>query len=141
MDPQSITDVKRRGAVGVIWREDKLLVIRRALTIRAPGKFCFPGGGIEEGESEEGAVVRELQEEVNAIVKPIRCVWRNMTYWGVDLAWWLAELSPDAVLQANPDEVDSIHWLTPAEMLELPQLLESNREFLKVAARGEITIR
>lgn len=141
MDPQSITEGKRRGAVGVIWREDKLLVIRRALTIRAPGKFCFPGGGIEPGESEEAAVVRELQEEVGANVRPIRCVWQNTTYWGVDLAWWLAELPPDAVLQANPNEVESIHWLTPAEMLELPQLLESNREFLKVAARGEITIR
>ncbi|MFT7641606.1 MAG: hypothetical protein ACI9G1_003357, partial [Pirellulaceae bacterium] len=30
----------------------------------------------------------------------------------------------------NPDEVESVHWLTPAEMLALPDLLESNREFI-----------
>jgi hypothetical protein len=33
--------------------------------------------------------------------------------------------------------VESIHWHTPAEMADLPELLESNRRFLEALARGE----
>ncbi|MES1213405.1 MAG: NUDIX domain-containing protein, partial [Singulisphaera sp.] len=54
----------RRGAVGVIVRHERFLVIRRAEGIAAPGKFCFPGGGIEGEESEHQALVRELMEEL-----------------------------------------------------------------------------
>jgi len=132
---------RRFGAVGVIWHEDRLLVIRRAWTISAPGAYCFPGGGIEPGESEDAALIRELREELNAEVTPIRCVWRSRTRWNVELAWWLAELKNRDELKANPDEVVEYHWHTPEQMHRLPALLESNREFLHVAARGEIVIR
>ena len=71
-----------------------------------------------------------FREEIAADVRPLRRLWHCVTPWKVDLAWWLAELVGDAPLAANPREVDSIHWLTPAEMLAMPDLLESNREFL-----------
>jgi 8-oxo-dGTP diphosphatase len=130
----------KKGVVGVVWHQEKLLVIRRALHVSAPGMLCFPGGGIEEGETEEQALVRELNEEVAAIVTPVRCVWRSVTRWGVDLAWWLADLHNHPEVAPNPDEVHSIHWHTPLEMTQLQNLLHSNREFLELASRGAITI-
>ena len=33
-------------------------------TVTAPGKLCLPGGAIEKGETEEQALVREMQEEL-----------------------------------------------------------------------------
>jgi len=139
--PDSWKTGPRRGAVAVIWRGEELLVIRRALHIRAGGMMCFPGGGIEAGESEEEALMRELREELNATVVPVRRVWQSTTRWGVELNWWLAELPDHSTLAANPDEVDSIHWHAPPIMTRLSNLLESNREFLALAARSEIVIR
>jgi 8-oxo-dGTP pyrophosphatase MutT (NUDIX family) len=85
-------------------------------------------------------LVREFREEVGVTVRPVRRLWRCVTAWKVELAWWLAELSPDAVPVANPREVESIHWFTPGEMARLPDQLESNRAFLELVARGEIAL-
>jgi 8-oxo-dGTP pyrophosphatase MutT (NUDIX family) len=125
-------DPGRRGVIGVVMRGERMLVIRRSRSVVAPLAYCFPGGGIEAGESEEAALVREFREEIAAVVRPVRRLWRCVTAWKVELAWWLAELDSDAPFAANPREVASIHWLTPEAMLAMPDLLESNRAFLEL---------
>jgi 8-oxo-dGTP diphosphatase len=86
--------IRRRGAVAVVVRDSRFLVIRRSAQVIAPGAFCFPGGGIEADESEERALVREFQEELGAAIRPLRRVWKSITRWQVELAWWLGELDP-----------------------------------------------
>ncbi len=131
----------RRGAVAICPRGDgRLLVIRRAPGVLAPLTYCFPGGGLEPGESEAEAVVREVREEVGVTVCPLRRLWRCRTAWNVELAWWLARW-PDAAEPApNPQEVASIHWFTAAEMAAQPALLPSNREFLDLVLAGRIRL-
>jgi 8-oxo-dGTP diphosphatase len=131
-------DPGRRGAVAVVVRNGRMLVIRRSRTVVAPLVYCFPGGGIEANESEEEALVREFREEVNVVLRPVRRLWTCVTAWKVELAWWLGELEPTAIPRPNPCEVESIHWFTAAEMAQLPDLLESNRQFLELVDRGEI---
>jgi hypothetical protein len=63
-----------------------------------------------------------------------------VTPWKVHLAWWLAEMPARAVPTANPAEVESIHWVTPGQMAQLPDLLESNRLFLDLVQQGEIRL-
>jgi 8-oxo-dGTP pyrophosphatase MutT (NUDIX family) len=138
--PTSDAPIRRRGAVAVIERHGTLLVIRRSQTVVAPGAFCFPGGGIEAGESEQEALVRELQEELQVAVRPVRRLWSSVTPWRVELVWWQAELPADAVPIPAPAEVESIHWHTPSEIACLPGLLESNRHFLAALARKEIAL-
>jgi 8-oxo-dGTP diphosphatase len=130
----------RRGAVAIVVRGGRMLVIRRSRHVVAPLVYCFPGGGIEEGESEEAAVVREVLEEVGAAILPRRRLWECVTAWKVHLAWWLADMDPAAVPTPNPREVESIHWFTPAEMASQSELLESNRGFLELIASGEIML-
>jgi 8-oxo-dGTP diphosphatase len=131
---------QRRGAVAVILRNDRLLVIRRSASVVAPGAFCFPGGGIETGESERQALVREIEEELGVSVHPVRRVWQSITSWNVSLVWWLAELPLNAILAPNPAEVESVHWVTREELPDWPGLLASNRDFLAALAAGEFTL-
>lgn len=128
------------GVVAVVLRGDKFLVIRRSQHVRAPGKFCFPGGSIEAGESEEVAVVREFAEELNATVTPIARLWSSLTITNVRLAWWHVSLAEDQSPVPNPLEVESIHWLTRDEALALPELLASNRDFYDAWQRGDFVL-
>jgi len=132
--------VGRQGAVAVVVRDGRLLVIRRSQQVVAPRKFCFPGGGVEAGESEQMALVREIREELRVPIRPVRRLWRSVTPWQVALSWWLCDLDAAAVPEANPAEVESVHWFAPAEMAQLADLLESNRHFLDALASGEIKL-
>jgi len=130
----------RRGVVAVVVRDGRFLTIRRSLTVVAPGKYCFPGGGIEGVECEEAALAREMHEELAVAIRPVRCIWRSTTAWRVELAWWLTEIDAGTPIAPNPLEVESVHWLSPAEMLSLADLLESNRLFLDAVAAGTIVL-
>jgi 8-oxo-dGTP pyrophosphatase MutT (NUDIX family) len=133
-------DPGKRGAVAIALRGGRMLVIRRSKLVVAPLVYCFPGGGIEEGESEEEALVRECREEIGVTLEPIRRLWECTTAWKVHLAWWLAKIPPDAVPEADPREVESIHWFTPKEMAAIPDLLPSNKIFLDLVLAGEISL-
>ena len=139
MNRSEIVDdsIARYGVVAVVVRQSKLLVIRRSQNVIAPGQFCFPGGGIETGEPEEIALCREMQEELRVDVRPIRRLWRSVTPWRIALAWWLTEIDTPESCDPNPDEVESVHWHTIAEIADLPDLLPSNHDFLAAYDRGE----
>jgi 8-oxo-dGTP pyrophosphatase MutT (NUDIX family) len=130
----------RRGAVAIVVRDGRMLVIRRSRHVIAPLVYCFPGGGIEDGETEQSAVVREVLEEVGVNIVPRRRLWECVTAWKVHLAWWLADMDVSAVPQPDPREVESVHWFTPDEMAGQSELLDSNREFLDLIASGEIQL-
>jgi len=68
-------------------------------------------------------------EELALVAVPQSLLWRSVTPWGVELAWWLAEIDEAALPVANPLEVEAFQWLTAAEISELPQLLPSNLDF------------
>lgn len=130
---------QRRGAIAVIVRDDgAVLAIERSSTVRAPGRYCFPGGGIEEGESEEEAVRRELREELAVDVEPVRRLWQSTTQSGVLLNWWLAKTSDIPI--ANPDEVARWFWSSLDELAVHQKTLLSNREFIQAVKTGEIVI-
>jgi (d)CTP diphosphatase len=129
-DPPIPATPGRRGAIGVVLRAGRFLVVERSRTVVAPGKLCFPGGGIEPGETPEEALVREFFEELGTAVRPVRFLWENTTPWQVHLSWWLAELTEDAEMNPNPAEVAAVHWMTIAELESADAFLESNRPFL-----------
>lgn len=128
------------GAIAVIQRDEKFLVIQRADEIRAGGLYCFPGGGIEPGETSKDAVIRELAEELGVQIKPIRKVWECKTSWSVDLTWWLVDLDPEATFQPDSEEVQWVGWKSLEEMKAEPKMLSSNLEFIAGVESGEIEL-
>jgi ADP-ribose pyrophosphatase YjhB (NUDIX family) len=59
----TLNKVTRIGVYGVVMDDTKILAIRQKNGPYA-GKFDFPGGGIEFGESAEQAIRREFIEEI-----------------------------------------------------------------------------
>ena len=51
-------------AVGVIIRGDEIFIAKRGETGHQAGKWEFPGGKVESGETTELALARELKEEI-----------------------------------------------------------------------------
>jgi 8-oxo-dGTP pyrophosphatase MutT (NUDIX family) len=130
----------RRGVVGIVAREARLLVIRRSASVEAPGTYCFPGGAIEAGETEPEALRREFHEELGVPAEPIHRLWQSRTDWNVELAWWLVELPEQEQLHPRPEEVASAQWLNIRQIRRLPGLLSSNQQFLDALQRGEFSL-
>jgi mutator protein MutT len=121
-----------QGVVAVIPRGDQLLFIRRAEGIRAAGWWCLPGGAIEPGESPEQAVVREIEEELGAVIRPRRKLWEWVRPDGhLLLHWWLVDAPDPLLVVPNPAEVAETRWVTPAQARDLSPVLESNVLFLE----------
>lgn len=134
MDENQLKTYDRVGVVGLIRRNGKFLVIQRSSEVRAPLTWCFPGGGIEGGETEEQALVRELYEELGLCVTPIECIYESATPWNVYLYWWTAVVSDDELLNLRPAprEVRTVEWLTLDELRHHPDTLTSNLSALDV---------
>jgi 8-oxo-dGTP diphosphatase/(d)CTP diphosphatase len=104
------------GVLGIIRRGDRLLLIRRAKTVKAPLAWCFPGGHVEEGETQPEALVREMREELNLSVRPGEYLMTQTKHDGrLILHCWSATI-PEGEPVANPSEVADLAWLTPVEI-------------------------
>lgn len=49
----------------IIIDNNKILIVRRSDKMKLAGMWEFPGGKIEQGESEEQCIIREIKEELN----------------------------------------------------------------------------
>ena len=119
----------------VIRDGERVLACRRGAARSAGGKWEFPGGKVEAGESPEQALTREIREELGVGITVGALVDRSTTQVGeqaVDLACYDAVL--DGPLPTQSTDHDELRWLLPHELgsldwaepdLPAVQLLES----------------
>ena len=81
--------MSRPRACAAILIGDKILMVCHQTASRT--YWTFPGGGVEEGETLEQAVVREVKEETGLDVKPIRLLFEENYGAGISYCY-LAEL-------------------------------------------------
>jgi 8-oxo-dGTP diphosphatase len=105
-----------RVVAAVIPREDRYLITQRRPTAVLAGLWEFPGGKVEEGESEVDALKREVRERVGADVEVGACIARrthDYDGYSVDLSLYQAKLVGDAEPQAV--RVADCRWVKSSE--------------------------
>jgi|SRR5580698_1317523 8-oxo-dGTP diphosphatase len=111
--------------VGILQREDKLLVAQRPADKSHAGYWEFAGGKVEINETSWDALVRELYEELGVQVIAGR-YWDQNKYGYPDksvlLEVWLVEKFSG---EPQGKEGQRLCWVTIPELLEL-RLLEGN---------------
>ncbi len=122
--------------------QGKILIQKRNLTYipDAYGKWEFPGGTVDYGESPYDAVRREVEEEIGCKVEIERLLPRvESNIWKRDdgtLIQAILLCFECTIVSGTPRpshrEVAEIRWCTPAEAMEM-DLLPGNKEFIKLA--------
>ncbi|MEU8814516.1 (deoxy)nucleoside triphosphate pyrophosphohydrolase [Actinoplanes sp. NPDC048796] len=135
---QDVKSPKSRRVIvaAVIINDGRVLACERSAPPEVAGRWEFPGGKVEPGETEEQALARECVEELGVRVEVGgrvgpdvslahgRAVLRvfNARLLGGDMP---RALEHTAMRWLGVDELDSVHWL-PADkpiVAELPALL------------------
>ena len=112
--------------VGALVRGDRVLLVHRSPSKRAhPGRWDLPGGGVEDCESEMGALARELREELGVQVATgstahLCRVTVRPAGEPVLLSAWLVRDWTGVPTNAAPEEHDDIRWFGLAAMPSLP---------------------
>ena len=120
-----------RVAVGIVKREDKILVAQRPIDKPYSGYWEFPGGKIEADETGDQALKRELLEELGiAVTEAVPLFEHEHAYPDktVLLEMWLVTQFDG---EPTGKENQSLKWATLAEMLTL-RLLEGNSVLEKI---------
>jgi 8-oxo-dGTP pyrophosphatase MutT (NUDIX family) len=106
-------------------------MIRRGPRGPDAGYWAPPSGKVERGESQEAAVVREVQEEVGVAIRPLRKVWESISAGGTHtLHWWLAD-AVDQEFRLDQREVSDARWVTVQEITTLEPTFAGDRHFFE----------
>lgn len=110
--------------------------------IKAGGRWSFPKGTIERGESPAAAALREIAEETGLPQEQMRILGElpDVEYafrWGRGLIfkrvhYFLVELAGRAVLRPQPSEIEEVRWFSLAAAAETISF-KNARETLQAA--------
>jgi len=111
-----------RAVVGIVKRDNKVLIAERPLGKPYSGYWEFPGGKIESHESGEAALKRELFEELSITVDSARCLFNYEHAYPdktVFLEMWLVEQ-----FRGEPTsmEAQTLQWATWDEVVQFKLL-------------------
>jgi len=104
---------------GIIKNADnKILIAQRNLHKSQGGLWEFPGGKIEQGETREEAIVREIKEELKIDISPIRYVDERVFEYPdktINLIAIECKYEGGALTKT---EHEAVAWVSPNEMKE-----------------------
>lgn len=110
------------GAAGIVEENGKYLVVKKKYG-GLKGKWSFPAGFVDEGETVDEAAIREIHEETGIVAEPVRIA-------GIRTGVIKNEISDNLVvfymkksggdLKAEEGEIEKACFLTKDELLRDP---------------------
>jgi 8-oxo-dGTP diphosphatase len=122
----------------VIERADRRILIgQRRRSDSSPLKWEFPGGKVRPGESPEGALARELREELGATLRrsrEIACVRHSYPdrLDEFEIRFFAAEIAEEQIV---PRVFERVAWALPKELGDY-DFLEANEMLVAQLATG-----
>jgi 8-oxo-dGTP diphosphatase len=115
--------------------DGRVLIAERPVGKHMAGRWEFPGGKVNAGESEAQALARELREELGVAViasRPFMRLAHSYADRDVELSMWIVE-----DFHGEPRSLDSqrLKWVQPARLME-EDLLEADRPFVEALFRS-----
>jgi len=111
-------------------RAGEVLIAQRPVGKTLAGRWEFPGGKVDAGESERGALTRELREELGIEVLSARPRMRLTHAYEdreVELSLWIVE---SFLGEPRPLDAQSLKWVSPAA-LAAEDILEADQPFIE----------
>lgn len=122
----------------VIEREGKILVGQRQQGDTHAGKWEFPGGKVERGESPAEALARELREELGiAAVIGGEVIRYEYSYGGKPPILLIFKRVTEFSGEPDSHAFEQILWVKPADMPTL-DFLAGDVDFVRRLASGEL---
>jgi 8-oxo-dGTP diphosphatase len=113
---------KLRVVAARIEREGRVLIAQRAAGKARAGTWEFPGGKVETGESDAGALEREIAEELGspaAVVGPALAV-VDHRYPELEIRLVLYPVALRGEPTARPEDHAALRWASAEELSKLP---------------------
>jgi 8-oxo-dGTP diphosphatase len=125
----------------VIARDGRVLACQRSRKSRFALKWEFPGGKVQQGETPEAALERELNEELGVHAKIGKEILRTRHQYeqmreAVELIFFEARIESSEVENRI---FEKIEWVEP-EKLPKMDFLEADRELIEKLATHEIRV-
>jgi 8-oxo-dGTP diphosphatase len=114
--------------------DGKVLIAERPPGKHMAGRWEFPGGKIQPGETEWAALARELTEELGVELqegRPLMALHHEYEDYQVELSMWVVEC-----YGGDPQGLDGqrLKWVRPAQLLS-ENMLEADRPFIEALQR------
>ncbi len=100
-------------ACAVIISESKILIVRKGPLMKMAGKYEFPGGKIENNESEEDCIKREIKEELGIKVVVLKRLIPTFYKYESSSVHLIPFLCSQTDGQITLTEHDVFHWVDP----------------------------
>jgi mutator protein MutT len=120
----------------IVRRNGKLLITRRLDHVHLAGLWEFPGGKVEPQESLEGALLREIREELGieiAVGAEIFTVEHDYPKKSVRLHFFNCTLLRG---EPRPLDVSDLRWVTPGQLAEY-EFPPADAELIQKLIAGE----
>lgn len=120
----------------ILGRNGKVLIARRPATDKLANKWEFPGGKVEDGETPEACLARELLEELSIEVRVGAFLGESVHYYGDAAIRLLAYRTSWEAGELKAQVHDEIRWVTLHE-LDHYDFAPADLPFVKKLTRGQ----
>ena len=103
----------------IIDQNQNILVTQRSATMPLPLKWEFPGGKIDDGETAEQSLLREIKEELDISILIVSALSPNIHQYGTKTIRLIPFVCRIVAGQITLHEHQEYRWLKPDELLSL----------------------